>query len=181
MSPLGNRRPPLSHGGAVPTLSPFIHSWLYSFIHSFVRSFPPLLHHSPPFRGSSRSRCFQIRLSWVYPGPAACSPGYPGLSRCLQLRLSRVIPVMVPGSPGLSWCFQLRLSRVVPILLPPDAVLPPYPSPPDPVIPVPVPLFPAYPAVPRPLRPAFSRFPSPRGAARAVNTACLHGDGVPRR
>ena len=140
MSPLGNRRPPLSHGGAVPTLSPFIHSWLYSFIHgfthSFVRSFVP----SPPpslpalprlfpvpvlpdpvVSGLSRSRCLHAWQSWlILVLPAAVIPGCPhsAASRCGPPTLSQSSRPGYPGPgpviPGLSRCSQAAPSRVLP-------------------------------------------------------------------
>ena len=116
MSPLGNRRPPLSHGGAVPTPSPFIHLWLYSFIHgfthSFVRSFVP----SPPPSLPTLPRLFPVP---VLPDPVVL-----GLSRsrCLQPGLSRLIPVppapVIPSYPGhgawQSWLILVLPAAVIP-------------------------------------------------------------------
>ena len=128
MSPLGNRRPPLSHGGAVPTLSPFIHSWLYSFIRSFVRSLPSSITPRPsaalPGPGASRSGCLGFipvplpaaRVIPAYPG--ASSSGYPELSRSWCLAVLAYPGASSCGYPGLSpfCCLQMRSSHLIPVL-----------------------------------------------------------------
>ena len=138
--------------------------------------------------------------------PGASRPDYPELSPfcCFQVR---VIPVYPSPEPA-AWVIPVYPSPPGPVIpvypSPPGPVIPGNPSPPTPVIPVyPCPgasgpgspslsrFIPVYPGPVAVIPGSSRRFPGrsvPRSpvshrhaAQRAVNTACRHGDGVPRR